>query len=261
MHFLDHIQGTLSSQRLGQQGLEVIGLLRSRHLRFHVESRFQECLMGIAAVPAEEKHGVYVGGAAFIKREEEAQLRIAGQPLRDALVENAVRGNIPQRRLFLFDRADGAENIAECAVGVFIIDFFVHIALPDINIIIQHEDQPVFRVLRIFHGLHIRMLRADAGDQPGKDILQHGFIRQRGIPCAEQDIVRFRRERDGRKRLADLSGQDFPEDGHIPLVFLFIEGGNSQLETGDEIADMVHIAAADYGRVALGWIQPPPEFR
>ena len=58
----------------------------------------------------------------------------------------------------------------------------------------------------------------------------------------------------------ELLAKNFPEDGHIPLVLLFIEGGNSQLEAGDEIADMVHIAAADYGRVALGWIQPPPEF-
>ena len=223
VHFLYHVQGTFGAQALNEQRLEVFRLLRRGHLRLDIESGLQEIRVRVVAVPAEEEDRVDVGSAAFIKREQESEGRGAGQPFRRAFMEDAVGGNISQRRLVLFHGADSAENVAESAVGIFVVDLSVHVAFPDVQIVMHQKNQPVFGILGVFDRLHIRMFRPDPGDQAGEKRLQSFLIVKRRVSDPEEKVVVFSRKRDGSQRLSDLSGENLFENGHVLFVFLLVQ--------------------------------------
>ena len=267
MHFLHHFQGALGAKALDQHGLESFCLFSGGHQSFHMEGGIEEFPVRISAVLAEEQDGIHVRGAVLIQRKEKAKRREAGQPLRRAVMENAVFRIIAQGRLCLLDRADGAEQVAEGLVGVIVVDLSVLAAEAHIHGVMHQQNQPVVRRLRVIDGLQIRMFSPDAGDQPLEELVCGFFILQGGIPDAEQILIDFFAFRafagqgKGRQILADLAGQHPLEDGHVFFIFLLIQGGDGQLETGNRIADMIHIASADQGRISFVRIQAALDLR
>ena len=140
------------------------------------------------------------------------------------------------------------------------INFPVHIPLADVKLVLQKQDQPVFSILGVLHGLHIRMLGADAGNQPGKERLHRLLVPHSGIPDLQEQPVALRRERDGRQRLSDLAGKHFLEEGHVLFVFRFVQGGHRNGKTRNGISDMINIAAAEQGGIPFVRVQPPSDF-
>ena len=250
---LHHLQAAIIGQAVAEQGLEDLLLLRGGHGRAVVKDGIHELLVALGSVAGIVLGAVDVRTAVLVGREQKAQLRRGHHPVQIALVEALVLAAIAQRRAAELHRADGADDVGEGILGVFVGLVFILGLEGDVVGVVHQQDQVV--------ALDLQTL-----DHPLEELLHRLIHLQVRVAQRREQPVRvavhhlIRAERDLHQVLARRAGEHLAEQRQILLRLLLRQGQQRVTEAGDDLPLLVHVAAEDAVDAVLVGVEPSANF-
>ena len=191
MDVLDHVHPALLLQSVHQDLPEGVLLDADGHGGLGVEDRVHEPVIAVVLAAVVQQGAVQVGRPVVKGREEEAQLRIAHNPIRPMVAEGLFRSVIPQHGGGLLHRADGAGNVGELQIAA--VGLKAAVLCPEGNVVDvagkQHQNAVVSQLQGpgdfLIEGVTGLLVRQLGIPQSGKESV---LVAVQNLGCGEADI-------------------------------------------------------------------------
>ena len=251
---LDQGKGAVVLQRIHQHLAEGVLLDAHSHRRAGVEDSVDEFIPSVILGAVVEQCAVQVRGPVVEGREEEAELGSRDGPVRAAIVEGLLCGVIAEGGAALLDRADRADKIGELGIAALVAGLAVLRAVGHVVGIAGQQDQHADVFTEADRGGDLAV-EGVAGFGVGE--LGITELHQQTVLLAGLDLGRGKYEIG--KGLPHRAGDRLFEQLMVFLLLLHGEQGNGIVKQGDDLAELVDIAAVDFRDVTPIRAQSAPQ--
>ena len=243
MDVLDDVHAAFVLQRVREHLAEGFTLRTRGHGRLQVEHGGDKLLIAAVRVLCVIQRAVEVRRAVVKGREQEADLRRGGDPVRAALVEFPLCGVIAQDGLRLLHGADAAEYIGKLLLAALVLPETVARTERHVIAVRSQQDQVVVRQMQRACDLFIQGLH-------GLLVLQAGVAQphEQAVLVAVRDLRR--REAQVGEGFAHSAGDAFFQQLQIFFLLTLRKQAHGKGEGGDELAVDIDIAAVDFRDIA-----------